>query len=309
VEKGVDAKISEQTNQKNKAKSNRAKPQDPQFQSLKDWLFGKNEVEEAAELHTYSAVETLGKKDFSTLSEDEVRELYELVQQIARRLARQHNRRFEKATIGKLDVRQTLRQNLRRGGEMVELRRQKRQKRRLELVLLCDVSRSMELYSRFVIQFAYAFQQVFRRIDTFVFSTQLTKISEILSARTPLERGGNFEKSLDNLATAVPHWSGGTRIGASLQQFITDFGQKSLTSRSVVIILSDGWDMDDSQILTEAMRTIHQRAHRVIWLNPLAGNPNFEPSAAGMAAALPFVDVFAAGHNAAALRELGKALK
>jgi hypothetical protein len=306
--KGVDAKIAEQANAK--PKPQRAKPQDPQFQSLKDWLFGKNDATEEAVLHTYSAVESLSKKDFSSLSEDELDELFELIQQIARRLARQQNRRFEHGTVGALDLRRTLRQNLRRGGEMVELKRQKRQKRRLELVLLCDVSRSMELYSRFLIQFAFAFQQVFQRINTFVFSTQLTKITEILSAGLLwVKRGGNFQKSLEHLSEAVPHWSGGTRIGASLTQFVETFGQKHLSKRTVVIILSDGWDMDDTASLTAAMRTIHRRAHRLIWLNPLAGNPNFEPSAAGMAAAMPFVDVFAAGHNAAALRDLGKILR
>jgi uncharacterized protein len=298
VEKAVDSKVTDQE----KAQQNRAQPSpQAQFQNLKDWLYGKNKSEEEAEIHTFSRVETLGKKDFSLLTAEEAKELYDVIQQIARRLARQQNRRYRTADTGRLDVRQTLRQNLRRGGEILELRRQKKRQERLELVLLCDVSRSMELYSRFVVQFAFAFQQVFRRIETFVFSTKLSKVSEIL-------RGGDFYKNLENLSESVPHWSGGTRIGASLQQFVDEFGDKHLTSRTVIIILSDGWDTDDAAVLTAAMQKIHQKANRVIWLNPLAGQPNFQPSTAAMTAAMPFIDVFAAAHNAEALRGLGRVL-
>ncbi|MBL7818281.1 MAG: VWA domain-containing protein [Saprospiraceae bacterium] len=295
VQKATDSKIADQKKEKQEQKP-KPKGQDAQFQSLKSWLLGEKSDEEL-ELHTFSATETLSKKDFSTLSEEELRDMFELIQMIARRLARQQNRRFSKHKNGQLDLRRTLRQNLRRGGEIVDLMHKKQQKRRLELVLICDVSKSMELYSRFLIQFAYAFQQVFRRIETFVFSTQLTPITDIL-------RGSDFVKSLENLSERVPHWSGGTRIGESLAHFTQEFGQKHLSSRTVVIIISDGWDTGDATHLTEAMSEIHRKAHRVIWLNPLAGNPNFEPSTAAMQAALPFVDVFAAAHNAESLRQL-----
>lgn len=301
VQKATDSKISEQQKEKQEQKPKQQNAQDARFDSLKSWLFGDKSAEEEVELYTFSATETLSKKDFSTLTEDELREMFELIQMIARRLARKQNRRFSKNKHGLLDLRQTLRQNLRRGGEIVELIRRKPQKRRLELVLLCDVSKSMELYSRFLIQFAFAFQQVFRRIETFVFSTQLTKITDIL-------RGADFGKSMDSLSETVTHWSGGTRIGESLAHFTSEFGQKHLTSRTVVIIISDGWDTGDVPQLTEAMQEIHQKAHRVIWLNPLAGNPNFEPSTAAMSAAMPFIDVFAAAHNADSLRQLHKFL-
>lgn len=297
VQKATDSKVKDQKKDKQEQKPKTQNGQDVQFQSLKSWLFGDKQAEEEVELYTYSAAETLSKKDFSTLTEDELRDMFEFIQMIARRLARQQNRRFSKNKNGQLDLRRTLRQNLRRGGEILELVRKKQEKRRLELVLLCDVSKSMELYSRFLIQFAFAFQQVFRRIDTFVFSTQLTQITDIL-------RGADFGKSLENLSETVTHWSGGTRIGDSLATFVTDFGQKKLSSRTVVIIISDGWDTGDVEILEENMRQIHQKAHRVIWLNPLAGNPNFEPSTAAMSAAMPFVDVFAAAHNAESLRQL-----
>ncbi len=297
VQKATDSKISEQQKEKQQQAPKQKNNQDPQFQSLKSWLFGDKTAEEEVELYTFSATETLGKKDFSTLTEEELREMFELIQMIARRLARQQNRRFSKNKNGALDLRRTLRQNLRRGGEIVDLVRKKQEKRRLNLVLLCDVSKSMELYSRFLIQFAFAFQQVFKRIETFVFSTKLTKITDIL-------RGADYGKSLENLSETVTHWSGGTRIGDSLAHFTSEFGQKQLTSRTVVIIISDGWDTGDTTVLSEAMQEIHRKAHRVIWLNPLAGNPNFEPSTAAMSAAMPFIDVFAAAHNAESLRQL-----
>lgn len=168
VERAIDSKIAEQ---ENKEPRSQAKPrsQDSQFQALKDWLFGDKKSDDNIDLHTYSATETLVQKDFSTLSEEEIREIQELIMMLARRLARQHNRRWTKNKNGKLDIRRTLRQNMRRGGEMLDIFRMKRQKQRIQLVLLCDVSKSMDLYSRFLIQFAFAFQQVFRRIDSFVF--------------------------------------------------------------------------------------------------------------------------------------------
>ena len=300
LEKAVNSKKAEQGREQ--PKRSKPKPQEPQFEALKDWLFGKQNQEEELNLYTYSAAEALGERDFSTLADDELNEMFELIQMIAKRLARQQNRRSKDDKNGGLDLRKTLRINLRRGGEIVDLARRKPQRERLELVLICDVSKSMELYSRFLVQFAYCFQSVFKRIDTFVFSTQLLKISDIL-------RGPHFENVLKNLSQNVPNWSGGTRIGESLATFVTDFGTKNLTSKSVVIIVSDGWETGDVSVLSEAMQQIHRRAHRVIWLNPLAGHPNYEPTTAAMTAAMPFVDVFAAAHNAASLRRLSRALR
>jgi uncharacterized protein len=300
LEKAVNSKQAEQG--RKQPKRNKPKPQEPQFEALKDWLFGKQNQEEELDLYTYSAAEALGERDFSTLSDDELSEMFELIQMIAKRLARQQNRRYKNDKNGLLDLRKTLRINLRRGGEIIELARRKPQREKLELVLICDVSKSMELYSRFLVQFAYCFQSVFKRIDTFVFSTNLLKISDIL-------RGGEFDKVLKNLSQNVPNWSGGTRIGESLETFVNDFGSKSLSSKSVVIIVSDGWETGDVSVLSDVMQQIHRRAHRVIWLNPLAGNPNYEPSTAAMTAAMPFVDVFAAAHNAASLRRLSRVLR
>jgi uncharacterized protein with von Willebrand factor type A (vWA) domain len=180
---------------------------------------------------------------------------------------------------------------------MLDLVRRKPQKRKIRLILLCDVSKSMELYSRFLIQFAYAFQQVFSKIDTFVFSTKLEKVSAQL-------RGGDFNTVLKNIGENITQWSGGTRIGESLQTFLDEYAPKSLDHKTVVLILSDGWDTGDLDVLKNAMSVLHKKACKVLWLNPLAGNAHFEATASGMATALPYVDVFAAAHNAESLRKV-----
>ena len=308
VKKATDSKILEQETKNDKKPKTQKEKAEQQFNALKDWLFGNKHNEEELDLHTYSAAESLSKKDFSNLTDDELKEVYELIQLIARRLARQQNRRFQKNKNGALDLRRTLRQNMRRGGEMLDIFRKKRQKRRVKLVLLCDVSKSMELYSRFLIQFSYSFQQVFskgvlqnKRIQTFVFSTQLTEITEIL-------RGGNFQTALENLSESVPNWSGGTRIGESLMDFTENFSKKCLTSRTIVLIISDGWDTGNLDILEKAMKTIHKKADKVIWLNPLAGHPDYEAKTGGMQIAMPYIDVFSAGHNVESLRKICKEL-
>jgi uncharacterized protein len=298
LEKAVDSKVAEQEKQKDfKPKNN----QEQQFIALRNWLHGNNAQDEEITQHTYSADTILGKKDFAHLTEEELQAVFELIQMLARRLAQQHNRRYKKDKNGILDLRRTLRQNLRRGGEMLELLTKKRQKRRVQLVLICDVSKSMELYSCFLLQFAYAFQQVFKRIETFVFSTELIKTSEIL-------RGVNFSKMLNELSETVPNWSGGTRIGESLRQFTEHHSQKCLTSKTIVLIMSDGWDTGEVDVLEKAMQMIHKKAKKVIWLNPLAGNPNYEPNTACMEKAMPYIDVLSAGHNVESIKNLKKLL-
>jgi uncharacterized protein len=297
LEKAVDSKVAEQEKQKDFKPKNNA---EQQFIALRNWLHGNNAQDEEITQHTYSANTVLGKKDFAHLTEEEMQAVFELIQMLARRLAQQHNRRYKKDKNGILDLRRTLRQNLRQGGEMLELLTKKRQKQRVQLVLICDVSKSMELYSRFLLQFAYAFQQVFKRIETFVFSTELIKTSEIL-------RGCDFSKMLIELSENVPNWSGGTRIGESLRQF-TEQHQRCLTSKTIVLIMSDGWDTGEVDVLGNAMQAIHKKAKKVIWLNPLAGNPNYEPNTACMEKAMPYIDVLSAGHSVESIKNLKKFL-
>jgi uncharacterized protein with von Willebrand factor type A (vWA) domain len=239
--------------------------------------------------------ETLITKDFSTFSPDQLDEVYRLTVQIARRLARRISRRRRPVRRrGRVDLRRTLRANLTRG-DLIELRYRERRRRKVRLVLLCDVSGSMDLYSRFLLQFLFALQNVFGRVETFAFSTRLTRITDHL-------RGRSYRHVLQRLRE-VGDWSGGTRIGDSLAEFVRRWSAL-VDRRTIVIVLSDGWDTGEPDVLAGALARIKRRAARVIWLNPLLGNPSYEPLTRGMAAALPLVDHFAAAHNLAALRRL-----
>lgn len=249
----------------------------------------------------YSPQQVPARTDFALLSAAELEEMSHLLLAIGRQLARSLSRRYQPGTRGtRLDLRRTLRAGL-RSGELLDLAVQRRRQRRLKLALICDVSKSMDLYSRFLIQFMFAFQRAYRRIETFVFSTGLHRVTDQL-------RGPNLSAALDHLAATVPEWAGGTRIGESLEQYLTRYGRTALDRRTVVAILSDGWDTGDIDLLGGCMEEIQRRAARVIWLNPLLGNPDYRPQTRGMRAALPFVDVFAAAHNAASLRRLATTL-
>jgi hypothetical protein len=246
-----------------------------------------------------SEMEALVTRDFSTFSADQLNELLRLTVQIARRLARRVSRRRRPVRRrGRVDLRRTLRANLTRG-EIIELRYRQRKRRKVRLVLLCDVSGSMDLYSRFLLQFLFALQHVFARVETFTFSVHLTRVTDHLRQRS-------YRAVLRRLQE-LRDWSGGTRIGESLAEFNRSWSHV-VDRRTIVILLSDGWDTGDPEVLATELLRIKRRAGRVIWLNPLLGNPSYQPLTRGMAAALPLVDHFAAAHNLAALRELADRL-
>jgi uncharacterized protein with von Willebrand factor type A (vWA) domain len=199
-----------------------------------------------------------------------------------------------------VDLRRTLRRSMQSGGEPIELWRRDRKPRKTRIVALCDVSGSMDLYSRFLLQFLYALQGSVARVESFVFSTSLRRTTEAL-------REHSFGHALKALSAEAHDWSGGTRIGECLATFNADF-ERLLDGRTVFVILSDGWDTGDPALLSEAMETIRGRCRRLIWLNPLLGSPGYEPLTEGMLAALPHVSVFASAHNLASLRALERHL-
>ena len=279
-----------------------APEQKPARRAVTAWLKGEKKTGEEEPAAGYSPFEVIARRDFAGFRADELDEIGRLVTLIARILARRFNRRYrDSSRRGRLDLRRTLRRNLRRGGELLDLSFRQRRRRRLKLVLLCDVSRSMDLYSSFLIQFVYAFQIACRRVETFVFSTSLRRVTDTLANE-------DLDEVLAALSREVPQWSGGTRIGASLQTFLDGFGDGLLDHHTAVILLSDGWDTGDIGLLRDAMREIHRRSLAVIWLNPLLGSEEYRPDTRGMRAALPHVDLFAPAHNAASLRELASVL-
>jgi uncharacterized protein len=263
--------------------------------ALEGWEEEGDDDGEPLEVPGVSDKEILLDQDFSSFPVEDLDEVARLTILIAKRLARRISRRKRPTRRGGvIDMRRSIRANLMKG-EIIELRRRERRRRKVRLVLLCDVSGSMDLYSRFLLQFLYALQNVFGRVETFTFSTRLTRVTEHL-------KGASYRTALARL-TEVRDFSGGTRIGESLQEFNARWG--SLVNRhTIVLLLSDGWDTGEPEILANEMLTIKRKAGRLIWLNPLLGNPSYEPLTRGMAAALPLVDHFAAAHNLASLRDL-----
>ena len=295
LDKAVNSKRKDQQQEKKKKKPNPA----ASLKALKSWLYNE-ETQDTEELATYSAHEVLSKKDFSTIPEEELWEVLQLIRLIAKAMISKINRRYQKANSARqLDLRRTLRQNMRRGGEIMELFHRKPKKNKQQIILICDVSKSMDLYTKFLVQFIYAFQNAYRRIETFVFSTSLHRVTQQLKEQ-------DFHLALEQLATEVPDWSGGTKIGAALGQFREQYAGKLLNGKTFVLILSDGWDTGETDELARSMQHIQQKARKVIWLNPLAGRPGFEPTVKGMEAAMPYIDVFASAHNVESLRKLAR---
>jgi hypothetical protein len=269
---------------------------------LLEWQQNAEAADDGEQTPAYSPVEALTHKDFSAFTADELDEIAAIVTAIARHVATRLSRRTRHATRGHLvDLRRTIRHSLRRGGEIIDVLRRERKIQKARIVLLCDVSGSMDLYSRFLIQFIYALQHAVGRVETFVFSTGLSRVTAWL------ERD-DLRVALDEIARKVPDWSGGTKIGVSLRRFLDKYGGDALDGRTVVIIISDGWDTGDAEVLEGAMADLRRRASRIIWLNPLLASPGYEPICQGMRIALPHVDVFAPAHNLDSLRRLERYL-
>jgi len=273
----------------------RRPPKDPgaSAPSLGGWSSESEGAEEPEEVPGASDLPGSAEKDFSAFDSGELEEIERIARRIARRLAARPSRRWKPSPSGpRVDLRRTLRRAT--AGELIDLRRRRRKPRKTRIVALCDVSGSMDLYSRFLLQFLYALQGSVARVESFVFSTDLRRITEAL-------RGHSYAEALRELD--AHGWSGGTRIGECLSTFLADWG-RLVDRRTVVIVLSDGWDTGDPALLAEAAEALRMKGRRLIWLNPLLGSPGYEPLTLGMQAALPHLSVFAPAHNLASLRAL-----
>ena len=278
------------------------RPRKQKHLTINDWLNNADQASEEQEAAGYSPFEVVTERDFSDFLAQDLDEVARLINEIGKSLAVRFSRRTKASRQrGSLDLRRTMRSSLRRGGELLDLAHRERKRQKLKLVLLCDVSKSMDLYSRFLIQFLYAFQSVYRRIETFVFSTSLHRVTKVLQTE-------ELEEALNLLAGTVPDWSGGTKIGESFGEFVEQYALSLLDPGTVVLIISDGWDTGDVELLGESMRVMKSRSRSVIWLNPLMGNPDYSPSTQGMQAALPYIDILASAHNLNSLRWLVRQL-
>ena len=251
---------------------------------------------------TYSAKEVLRHKDFSACTPEELEELRQWMQNLTWDLDERRTRRRAAARRGPyFDLRRTLRQNLRHGAEPIHLARREPKYKRRPIVVICDISGSMERYTRVLLQFLYVITNRLERVETFVFSTRLTRITRQLRRR-------NIDEALAEAARVVHDWGGGTRIGEALKTFNYVWSRRVLGRGAVVLIISDGWDRGDVDLLAREMARLQRSCHRLIWLNPLLGSPNYQPLTRGMQAALPYIDEFLPVHNLASLEQLGKIL-
>jgi uncharacterized protein with von Willebrand factor type A (vWA) domain len=250
-----------------------------------------------------SVIERLTKTDFLFVPDGDLAELERLSFRLLRRMSNRLSRRLRiTERRGVVDLRRTIRRNLVHGGDLIELRHKKQRRQRTKLVILLDVSDSMNRYSLFLLKFAYALKQCAREVSAFVFSTTLMDISETLNAKS-------WSNVLGKLSEMTTGWYGGTKIGGSLRSFNERFGTKLLSRDTAVIILSDGWDTEAPETLVNELRTIKSKVQQLIWLNPLLGLPGYEPITRGMSAALPYIDVFAPAHNLESLLQLERHLK
>jgi uncharacterized protein len=240
-----------------------------------------------------SAEERLRTKDFGHLTPEELEALRGLIADLALAAPLRTSRRRVRHHRGRLDVRATLRRAHRRGGDPVEWMRRHPKLRPRRLVLIADVSGSMEPYSRAYLHLLHGAVRG-AKAEAFVFATRLTRLTRALATTQP-------DLALRRAAAAAPDWSGGTRIGAVLADFNDRYGRRGVARGAVVVIVSDGWDTGDPAILGEQMARLARLAHRVVWVNPRAAAESYEPKVAGMAAALPHVDAFVSGHSVAAL--------
>jgi uncharacterized protein with von Willebrand factor type A (vWA) domain len=242
------------------------------------------------------ADEHLARKDFAELDADELVALRRLMRDLSLATPLRRTRRARRARRGDhVDVRATLRASHRTGGDPVRQVRRRRRTRPRGLVVLCDISGSMEPYSRAFLAFLHGAVGG-AGAEAFVFATRLTRLTRAL-------RGHQPDVAISRAAAAAPDWSGGTRIGEALQRFNGRYGRRGMARGAVVVIVSDGWETGDPALVGREMERLHRLAHRIVWVNPRKAARGFQPTAAGMAAALPWCDGFVGGHNLLALAE------
>jgi uncharacterized protein with von Willebrand factor type A (vWA) domain len=236
-------------------------------------------------LRTWSDAEGLANRDFAMYTDAELALARAALDRLVWHPGERRTRRWIRGAGPRLDIRRALQQSVRTGGDIVELPRRRRAWHQRPLVLLCDISGSMERYSRMLLHFAHALGRRHRRVETFLFSTRLTRVTTALRLR-------GLDAAVATVSRAVPDWSGGTRIGDALRVLHLRWRSRVLHGGPVVLLVSDGWDRGDPLVLRDQMARLQRNCHRLIWLNPLIGTEDYAPLTRGLQAALPFVDDF-----------------
>jgi uncharacterized protein with von Willebrand factor type A (vWA) domain len=261
-------------------------------------LVGTEDEARSGDTPGFSPEPMLRRKSFDSCSAAEIAALEQLLARLAPRLAARKTRRLVPTRArGSVDLRRSFRHALRSEGDLVRLARRARAIEDPSLVVLYDTSGSMDAYTRMLLAFAFALRRTIKKVEIFAFNTALVRVTRMIA---PAE----VERSLARLAASVPDWSGGTRIGACLEAFNARHLDQTVNRHTTVLVFSDGLDHGEGAVLGRAMRALRQRAARVVWLNPLLGDPRYRPETDGMRAAMPYVDHFAPAHNLEALERL-----
>jgi uncharacterized protein len=262
--------------------------------------YGKTETdaEDAKQVSGANENERLKKTDLNHLSDMDATKLDEIAQKLCRQMAIRMRRRMKAdQTKGQINLRRTIRRSLTYGGEPMDLFHKSRTPKKQRIIVFLDVSGSMDKYSFFLLRFIYALKENFKQLDAFVFSTSLIRITKLLQSK-------NLNFVIQAVSDRANNWSGGTRIGESFSQFNNNYGKQLLNGSPTVLILSDGLDTGDENLLSKELHYIQKRSKRIVWLNPLKGMKGYEPQTKGMKAALPTIDNFLSAHNLNSLLEL-----
>ncbi len=251
-----------------------------------------------------SREERLAQRDFARLDAEELLEIRRMLRDVRLALPLRPGRRSRRAPRGdRLDLRATLRRSHRSAGDPARLVRRSARPVPRRLVVICDISGSMEPYALAYVHFLHAAASASgaARAEVFTFATRLSRLTRVLAER-------DLETALRRAAAAAPDWRGGTRIGEALKSFLDSYGRRGVARGAVVVLMSDGWERDDPVLLSEQMARLRRLAHRIVWVNPRSADPRYEPLAGGMAAALPYCDDLVSGHSVAALQQLAVAV-
>ncbi len=262
----------------------------------------ESEEEKLVPLQEASEEEALSYKNFQALNAEELALLYKLMVRLQLATPDRTTRRKKRGRRGEhMDMRRTLRKSLHTGGDPIVLARKRRRTHPRRLVLLCDISGSMEPYARAYLQFLHAARATGPYAEAFVFATRLTRLTKQLAGRNP-------QRAIRRATEAAPDWSSGTRIGDALKEFNDRYGRRGMARGSVIVILSDGWERGDPALVAQEMQRLSRLAYRIVWVNPRVAAAGFSPKAGGLVAALPHCDALVSGHTLKSLEEVADAI-
>ena len=251
---------------------------------------------------TFSQDEMLRRRDFAALTAGEIAQAERVIARLTWNTGFRRTRRWKSGDGPTLDLGRLVRANARHGGEMVTLPRRQRTQASRPLILICDVSGSMEPYTRMLLLFAHALAVRGGRVEVFVFSTRLTRVTRQFAV-------SSAQAALSRVRDAVRDWSGGTRIGQAIRSFNTSWARRVLRHQPIVLVISDGWDLGEPELLAREMAWLQRSVYRLIWLNPLIGSQDYAPLTRGLQAALPFVDDFLSARNISSIEALAQHLE